>query len=118
MIHEGDPIALRRDARVIQVACGFIEHLADGIRELILPVDPAHHREFGAIRRPVGLLHIVEQVTRRAAIHGHAGQRAMADEIPDVLTIAQDRHFVGDGDRQHIGVVQFERARFRFPCAP
>ena len=33
MIHEGDPIALRRDARVIQVACGFIEHLADGIFE-------------------------------------------------------------------------------------
>ncbi len=45
MVQEGDPLPVRRDARVAHPARGLVEDLADRELEAVAALDPPHGRE-------------------------------------------------------------------------
>ena len=92
VIHKGDQVAFWRDARVTEIAARFVQHVAYRVFELIASVFPAHHREPGAVGRPVCLLHIFEDFARRAAGERDPRQRAAAAACAEIVRVEQDGH--------------------------
>ena len=95
---KADPVALRRDENVRQVALGLVEHLADGVFDAITAVDGVDRGESLAVGRPVGRTHVFEHLAGGSARQRNAGERPEAG-FPSVRTTERDGQLVG-GDRE------------------
>ena len=111
VVEERDPIALRREPRVADVTGGLVQDLAHRVLDARLSADVAHDHERGAVRGPVGLLHAVGDVARRAAGQRRARERARADARMVRPAVDRDRHFARRRDREQVRARQLERQR-------
>ena len=68
MVQERDARAVRRYARVADIARRLVQHLADRIFELILQTDGMHDRQRRSVGAPVGLAHVVHPGAGRPSI--------------------------------------------------
>src|SRR5919201_4772359 len=94
-------------------ACGFIEHLAYRVLQAALAANDVYHSQCAAIRSPVSILYVIQQVAGPVSADGELSQGAnMRETIVADAEAAQDRHLPGCGDCQHLGLREPQFARF------
>jgi hypothetical protein len=76
MIDKGNMLTIRTDAHVIDPAWRFVQHLAYGIFQPLFAAFTAYHGEILAIASDVGLVNVLQDGPRRAAVQRHAGEGA------------------------------------------
>jgi hypothetical protein len=81
VLEEGHDAAIRRHARIAQVAARLVEYRAGRVFEAVAAVaEVVHDGHRGTVRRPVGLADVFRNGAWRAA-EGHARQRAAVQAL-------------------------------------
>src|SRR5713226_5044775 len=97
MLDESDSIPARREAGVGDAAGGLVHSLADGEFNAPAPGYTANGSQARSIRPgpPDCFLNVLENLSRRAAGHGHSRQRAASG--PPIQKVSAQRygHFTG-----------------------
>src|SRR5260370_8480204 len=75
MVDEGDQVPVRRDADVADPGRAVVQHLPDGIFEPAPVAETARDREVLAVRGPIRILNVVEDLARRPPGERDAGER-------------------------------------------
>ena len=70
----------------------LVEHLPDRELQPVAPLGRAHDRDGAAVRRPVRVAHVLEQVARRAPGQGRLGERADPRVSRRKIQQLQDEH--------------------------
>ena len=91
MIVEGDPVALRGELRIADVPARRIEDLAGRELEPRLMADVAHDGQRGAVRRPVGIEDVFEDLARSGARQRGPRERPRAEARVESLSAVQSQ---------------------------
>ena len=104
MIDECQAITLGREAQVADPAGGFIQYLADRVLYTTLAAADVDNGQRVAIRDPVGLFDVVQQVAGSICADGKLSHRADTREaIVADAKATQHRHLPVGRNRQDLG---------------
>ena len=112
VVDERDEAAVGRDADVAYPAGRVIQDLSDRVVEPVAVPHVARHGQTLAVGRPVGILHVLEDLAWRAARQRNPRQRAGRFEAEHEVTVERERELPRGGDREEAGPRQPQRARF------
>ena len=114
MIDERQPITLGRKADLADPASSLVEYFSDRIFKPDLAVDRMCHSQRRAVRRPIRLLDIAEQVARSIRADRKLSQGSnMQERIVTDPKISQHRHLSGWRNRQHFCIYEAKIAGLR-----
>ena len=113
MVDEGDEAPVRRDADAAGPARRFVQHFSNRVLDAVAVSRLVSHGEALSIRRPIGVLHVFEDLARRAAGQRDPRQRADRLETEHEVTIERDRQLAAGRDREDRRARESQRARFR-----
>src|SRR6266511_4616662 len=75
MVEKGDELPIRRDPRLADVAVGLVKDPSDRKLKPVLALDLADDRQLLTVGRPIGPLHVFQNLPRsRAAGYRHTGE--------------------------------------------
>src|SRR5580698_6003231 len=111
MVDERDLISAGRKTRVSEPTAGFVQWLADGKLQPIAAAEVTHYGQAVSVGRPIGPLHLLQQLARRASYQRRSSQCAHADPGSEGLAVQQHRHLRCGRDRHKLSVAQSHRPR-------
>src|SRR4029453_15506019 len=117
VVDERDESPVRRDAYVAQPAGGVIQGLSDRIVEPVAVPHVARHRQALAVGRPVGVLHVFEDLARRAPGQRNTRQSPGGFEAEHEVAVEADRELPRGGDREKSGAGEPQRGPLGAPGA-
>src|SRR5262249_1873925 len=111
MVEEGDQATVRRDPNVADPRPGLVEHVADRILQPAAAAHVVRDRQLLSVRRPVGVLHVLEDLARGASREGSSSERPDRLKPDREMTVERERELAGGGDRENIRPGKREGAR-------
>ena len=113
MVEEGDPAAVRRDARVPDPTGGLVQHLSRRKLDPAFPLLDPHDGEFLAVGSPVGVVDVLEERSRGPSGRADAGEGPGTRERRVEVRSEEHSHLAGGRDGGEVGARNSERPRFR-----
>src|SRR5262249_40706629 len=107
-VDEREALPVGRDANTADPAGGFVEDLPDRILEAAAAASDAAHGQPLAVRRPVGVLDVLEDLARRAASEGDAGEGARRLVADHEVLVKGHGELARRGDSEQRGARQAE----------
>src|ERR1035437_8505078 len=93
MLEKRNLVPAGRDAGVTQprFSRGLIQDLSRRKLQSAMTAHVMCHRQFRTVRRPVGILNVIEQFAGRTAGERHESQRALTANLAEMLIQSEER---------------------------
>src|SRR5215471_14770813 len=112
MLDECDPVTSWREPRIGDRARGLEKNLANREFQAVLPRDISDYGETVPVGRPVGLLHVFEDLPRRLARERHPGQYSQGVLAVQEVSAERNCQLTRGRNRKEIGLRKRKHGRF------